>query len=194
MLRSEVTEAFDGLLREIDKTVEALRKEGMDALSGGSFAAVREVSQQAERLTEMRAKVMELLRDWGRILTGRAVDARRRRPAKAVSSERLRRGLRTPERVFRVPILRTLVEFGGAAQVSKVLDRLTASMKDVLNDHDRQPLPSDPAQIRWRNTVAWCRNDLAREGLLAADSPRGVWAITPAGRDELKRVSGQDEV
>jgi len=71
---------------------------------------------------------------------------------------RLRRGLRTGEDAFRIPILRTLVEVGGSGDVSMVLDRVGTKMKSQLTKHDMEPLPSNPKEVRWRNTGKWVRN------------------------------------
>jgi hypothetical protein len=75
---------------------------------------------------------------------------------------------------------------GGAGQVEKVLDRVGGKMKAILNDYDWQPLPSYPNTVRWRNTAQWCRSTMVQEGLLKADSPRGVWGISDRGREALK--------
>lgn len=42
-------------------------------------------------------------------------------------------------------------------------------------------------ETRWENNVKWARNDLKKLGLLAGDSPRGIWGITTKGLDFLKR-------
>ncbi len=104
----------------------------------------------------------------------------RRRP------DRPKKGLRTSEDAFRRPILEALVEWGGRAEMSKVLDLVEKKMEGILNDFDRQPLRSDPNIIRWRNTAQWCRNTMAREGLLKSDSPRGIWEISERGRKALQ--------
>ena len=57
-----------------------------------------------------------------------------------------------------------------------------------LNKYDYQALPSDPNSIRWKNTASWARHNMVQEGLLAGDSPRGVWEITDAGREALAQA------
>jgi len=44
-------------------------------------------------------------------------------------------------------------------------------------------IPSNSKQRRWENTAQWARNTMVNEGLLSADSPRGIWEITKKGRD-----------
>jgi hypothetical protein len=73
-----------------------------------------------------------------------------------------------------VPILEALAELDGSADVNKVLDRVGRKMRSRLDEHNMKPLPSDPKSVRWRNTAQWCRMTMVNEGLLKADSPRGV--------------------
>jgi restriction system protein len=35
--------------------------------------------------------------------------------------------------------------------------------------------------IRWKNRVMWRRYVLVKQGLLKADSPRGIWELTKEG-------------
>ncbi len=103
------------------------------------------------------------------------------------TTERLAKGLRTPESAFVVPILATLEELGGAAAMHQVLERVGALMKDTLKEVDFQSLKSDPGRPRWNNTAQWARNTMVEDGLLKKNSPRGVWEITEAGRAMLKK-------
>ena len=55
------------------------------------------------------------------------------------------------------------------------------------------------ASRRWRNAAQWARNSMIHEGLLKADSPRGVWEISDQGRralpvadDETRRDLAKD--
>jgi hypothetical protein len=59
-------------------------------------------------------------------------------------------------------------------------------MKATLTQYDFQSLRSSPKSPRWRNTAQWCRNKLVRDGLMRADSPYGIWAISEAGRRALQ--------
>ncbi len=99
---------------------------------------------------------------------------------------KLKRGLRTSEDAFRIPILEALVELGGSASMSQVLELVEKKMKDRLNEYDYQILPSNNT-IRWKNTAQWCRNTMVQEGLLKSDSPRGIWEITEKGVEYLKK-------
>jgi len=58
-------------------------------------------------------------------------------------------------------------------------------MKDRLREVDWEMLPNGRS-IRWRNTAQWARYRMIQAGLLAPDSPRGIWEITEAGRAYLR--------
>lgn len=98
---------------------------------------------------------------------------------------KLEPGTRTPEHAFRIPILAALIAVGGSGKVADVLNHVEVSVRDSLNDTDMAPLPSNPREIRWRNTAHWARNTMVREGLMRNDSPRGTWEISEAGRRYL---------
>ncbi|MBN1262635.1 MAG: winged helix-turn-helix domain-containing protein [Anaerolineae bacterium] len=103
---------------------------------------------------------------------------------------RLRNGLKTPQSAYHIPILRALVDLGGEAGLDAVLERVQALMADQLNAYDLDTF-ADGKTIRWRNTAQWARNTLREEGLIRDDTPRGVWAISDAGRKWLKAPKPQ---
>lgn len=94
---------------------------------------------------------------------------------------KLEKGLKTPEKEFRIPILEALVELGGRAEAKEVLKIVEQKLKGKLNKYDYENIPSNPHKIRWKDTASWCRNTLVNEGLLSSNSPKGVWEITENG-------------
>ena len=94
---------------------------------------------------------------------------------------RVKRGKRTPDREYRLPILETLIEMSGRGKTKDIVDRVGEKMKDILTDFDYETLPSG-SDIRWRNAVEWERKNMVDEGLLKRDSPRGIWEITDKGK------------
>ncbi len=103
------------------------------------------------------------------------------------SSSRPAQGRRTPEREFIRPILESLIELGGSAKASQVLDIVFQKMKGRLSDSDLDTQPSNPSMPRWLKCAQWCRFNLVRKRkFLNRDSPRGVWEITDLGRNYLK--------
>jgi len=174
--------AFEILLEEIEQIANHINEAGSEAFQKGAYDEARRMIEIATRLAEFRAKVKALQDEWGSVFAARAPEGKKKRRR----TKRLARNLRTGEDAFRRPILEALVELGGRADMSKVLELVERKMQGVLNKYDRQPLPSDPKTIRWRNTAQWCRNTMVREGLLRSDSPRRIWEITERGRRALE--------
>lgn len=189
--QNEVMVAFEILFEEIEAVIEGFRQEGADALNRGDYGAAREMIDQAEKVTNFRERVKELKAEWEKSFVQKGRKVTTSKWSTGGKTRRLERGLRTPQESYRLPILEALEELGGSASVSEVLDRVHEKVKDRLTEYDRQPLPVS-GEVRWRNAAMWCRYDMVKEGLLAGDSPRGIWEITPAGRAELSRLRGED--
>lgn len=170
-LENDVILAFEVLLEEIEGVVNSLNKMGAEAFEKGDYGLARDLIDKGSQMSSFREKVQNLQKEWKHLFGPSP------KPRKVVK-ERLKRGMRTPEDFFREPILAVLLELGGSAPMSEVLDRVFEKVRPHLNKYDLQPLPSDPQSIRWRNTAQWCRNTLVREGLLRSDSPRGIWALS----------------
>lgn len=94
--------------------------------------------------------------------------------------------MRTPEEAYGLPILESLIELSGRAEVKAVLNKVYEKMKHILNEYDKQPLPLGTG-IRWQNTAQWARNTMIRERLFHSESERGIWEITEKGREYLKQ-------
>ncbi len=183
MDQNEVAIAFDILLEEIENAIAALNQQGAEAFQSGKYDVARDLMEKGSQMAAFRSKVNDLQKEWINIFATVTPPKVRKRSRKV--AERLKRGLRTPEDAFRVPILQSLIESGGSAAMADVLDKVGAIMRSKLNAYDRSSLPSDPTQTRWRNTAQWARNAMVREGLMSSDSPRGIWEITEAGRQWL---------
>jgi len=95
-------------------------------------------------------------------------------------SQRARPGSILPHDAYVRPILEAILEAGGSAPTRQVIESVGQKLQADLTQTDREPLPS--GTIRWENRVQFVRLRMVEEGLLAGDSPRGVWTITPAGR------------
>jgi len=103
------------------------------------------------------------------------------------SRKRLKRGEKTPQGAYEKPILQALVQLGGSGTADSVLSIVEEQMKALLRPVDLAPT-SPGRDLRWRNTAKWARNKLKEEGLIKADSPRGIWEISEKGREYLKQV------
>lgn len=104
--------------------------------------------------------------------------------------KKLRRGSKTPQSEYRIPILQALTDLEGRGMAKEILDRVYEKMKDVLHSVDLEFLPSGVV-YRWRNTAMWERNTMVNEGLLEKDSPHGIWEITEKGKIYLKEHSNE---
>ncbi len=189
MNQNEVAVAFDIVLEEIEDIIEELNKEGAHALQSEKYDVYKDLLDKGYQLTTFREKVSDLQKEWVNIFAkfGRRKNQKLGRKVKRSKKARtrLKRGLRTPIDDFREPILRAIVELGGSAPASEILDKVETSMKELLNSYDQERLSSYPQEERWRKTAQWARNSMAREGLLVSDSQRGVWEISTKGRKHL---------
>lgn len=195
-----VLAAFEMLLEEVEAEIEQINEAGAQAFQRRDYAGAQDAGKMGETITDFRSRVDGLRQEWISLTHG-VRHAAPTKPARTPAKEErsgtvtrrnlghLPRGLKTPEEEYRIPILQTLVEMGGAGRVSDVLQRVHTRMKAVLNDHDHQPLRSNPNTPRWYNTAQWARNTMAREGLLKEDSPHGVWEISDKGRRALTKQS-----
>jgi restriction system protein len=182
MDRNGVHIAFEILLEEIEQVANGINEAGSEAFRKGAYDEAYRMIEIAMRVVEFREKVKALHEEWKIISASHIPEPKRERRLAA----RLERGLRTGVDAFRRPILEALVELGGRAEASKVLELVENKMRDILNDYDYQPLPSNPEMIRWCKTAHWCRFTMVREGLLKGDSPRGIWEISELGWKFLK--------
>ncbi len=188
MDKNGVAVAFDIVLEEIDSKISALRDRGAKAIRSGAYNESQELTAKAVQMEGFRNRVNDLRQEWLRAFAdtpSKSGTTGQRRRTRRVS-ERLPRGLRTPIKEFKVPILVVLVELGGRGRAADVLDRVGEKLEAVLTPHDWDPLQS--GEIRWRYTVRWARKAMVEEGLLANNSPIGIWEITPAGLEWLARL------
>jgi len=95
-----------------------------------------------------------------------------------------------PVSAYWLPTLETLAELGGKARRDEVVELVGKKMEGVLTPSDKELLPSG-IEVRWKNRVAWQRENMKRQGLLRSDSPQGTWEITEAGRQWLADVSSR---
>ena len=92
----------------------------------------------------------------------------------------VRRTRKLPQKAFRKPLLKILLEMGGRAYASDIKRVIGPKVAPMLSDVDYKSVSSgDP---RWWNAICWERADLVREGYFSNDSPRGIWELTDKGR------------
>jgi len=181
---NDVDTAFEILLEEIEGIVATYIRENQAACQARDFQTARKMIERAELITAFRQKVDAVRKEW-ETLEELPYDPRTSTTA-PTHLGRLPRGVRTREEAFYVPILQALVDLGGAAPVREVLEKVGSHMNDILNEFDRQFLPSDPDEPRWRNTAKWARNTLVQDKRLVYGSRYGIWEISQEGRDWLR--------
>lgn len=108
------------------------------------------------------------------------------RKKKRVNSNKLRKGVKLPEKAYYRPILEALNEHGGSGSVQDLLKTIELKVKSLLTEVDYQRLSSG-IDIRWRNTAQWARWKLVQNGFLKADSPSGIWELSNKGAEELTK-------
>lgn len=183
---SNVSSAFEMLLEEVEVEIDFVNGIGSKAFDGRDYDKAREALERAGVLTAFRDKVVGLRKEWKDIAAVGESQEDEETKAERRNLGKLRKGMRTPTEAYYQPILQALDEMGGSGQTADVLDRVGQIMKGVLKDVDYQPLASSPDNLRWRNAAQWARNSMVQEGLLNADSPRGVWETTEKGRQALE--------
>lgn len=190
MATSDVTAvgtAFEMLLEAVEGVVDDVNDAGANAFKQGRHDVARKVLEQADVLMGFRRKIISLRDEWTSLYSEQEEEVK-----ESVSRRNLGKipkGVKTPEKEYYIPLLRTLVEMGGSGKTAEVCDAVYRKMKRILKPIDMEPLNSEPHDPRWRNTAQWARNELKDQGLIANDSPFGTWEITQAGRDFLERTA-----
>lgn len=178
---SNILAAFEILVEEIEEEIRFVNHIGARAFSSQDYEQAREALAQSEEVSAFRDRVVALRREWERLSERDSEESEMETHPERQNLGRLRRGLRTPEKAYFQPILESLRELGGSAQMNRVLELVFERMRTRLRDVDHEPLASDPETPRWRNAAQWARNTMVQEGLLRDDSPRGTWEISDAG-------------
>ncbi len=105
---------------------------------------------------------------------------------------RRERGEKTPQDAYRTPILRILLRHRGRADRAQVLRELEHDLRNVLTDFDRRDIKS--GTIRWQKSAEWEVSVMRQQGILLsqADSPRGVWCLSPLGEKAARAIESKE--
>lgn len=183
---TNVSSAFEMLLEEVEAEIDFVNGVGSKAFEGRDYDKAKEALEQSGTLTAFRDRVATLRKEWEEMAAAAERDEDEETRTERRNLGKLRKGVRTPESAYYQPILQVLEKMGGSGKVAEVLERVGKLMKPVLKKVDFDPLASGPDNPRWRNAAQWARNSMIRDGLLKADSPRGVWEVADKGRAMLK--------
>lgn len=91
-----------------------------------------------------------------------------------------RRGDKTPQRDFRIPLMKVLLDMGGSGELHDIRQRMLPAVKDRLTGDDYELVST--GEERWWNATCWERSVIKKEGLLRNDSKHGVWELSDKGR------------
>ncbi len=177
---------------DVDDEVFAALQERAIPLVDTPNSVIRRVLGLSEMPTDVGRMRKQQMRGW-------ASDAESNVPSKARTIARKRtsggkgrprrapKGVLLPETEYELPILQTLVELGGHAPTSKLLDSLETKLDGRLQAMDRDRLAS--GDVRWKNRAQFVRLKLVRGGDMVKDSPRGIWEISDRGRQRISETA-----
>lgn len=184
-----VTIGFEKLLSDFDLLVDELNQRGAQKFSIADYETTKELLATVDIVEEMKEKVLTLKEEWSNleIETGPQLtsDHKPIPIGKSKPKVRVRQGIKTRQEEFTYPILSALASLGGSAHYSTILDRVYPMVKEKLNEHDLDSLPSDPNSVRWKNTAQWEKSKMKQQGLIQDGHARGIWDITAKGRKLL---------
>ena len=197
MKNQDIIPTIDNLLKDIDGIIHGLNEKGADLFSEGKYEQARALLNKVESITSFRGKILCLKDDWKALnvpLIHKISTTDKTYEILPAQTKPLKKGLKTAYDEFRYPILETLVRLDGAGRVRDVLRIVEEIIAGQLNIYDYLPLSSNPNSVRWKNTAQWERYNMVQDGLLASDSKRGVWEITEAGRDALRKAKDHSDM
>ena len=174
-------EAFETLLAELETALKKTQQSIENAGKRSDFAAIQEAAGRGKTIQQEIDRLEALQRRWRGIVGGESVAGRPKRAP---------RGAMLAQTAYRLPVLQALVEMGGQGRTGDVLDRVGELLEGQLGGLDHGLVPSG-TDIRWRNKARWARNTMVKEGLMASDSPHGIWEITERGRRVLEESEFQ---
>jgi len=87
-----------------------------------------------------------------------------------------------------IPLLKVIEELGGSGKTTDIYPRVAKHFPQLTEEDLIAKLPNTPTTNKWQNLVQWCRQGLVVKGEIDG-STRGIWKITPKGRERLKGKS-----
>ncbi len=94
-----------------------------------------------------------------------------------------------PYTEYEIPLLNALITLGGSAKTSQVYPVVEEIMEIELSAHPEEYEKYKRGGIIWKNKIQWAREYLKRKGQLASQE-RGVWKVTPSGRERARLFQG----
>ncbi|QQG64959.1 hypothetical protein [Desulfobulbus oligotrophicus] len=176
------TAAMEAQLREIARTIDKLDKQGVpvpDALRAEKtrLAAALGVSAEATQMLNHLADELEELLKELKDRIGRTPEAA---PTKKPRTKRSK-SPKTDKAILRILIIEALRHLGGSAPKNDVLKYMEEKLLGKLlpGDLEWREATNDHA---WQNNACWERNAMKNDGILKADSTRGIWELSEGHR------------
>lgn len=91
-------------------------------------------------------------------------------------------------RRYHETLLQVLADGGGQMRRPDAIAAVGERLRPEFTAVDMSQ--TDTGRLRWRVRTAWARKYLVQEGLLRADSERGVWELTDEGRRRATELAG----
>ena len=126
-----------------------------------------------------------------RLLDGQS-ETKLQRPDASRPRRRAQVGTLLPEKAYWIPILQALDEQGGEAPAVDVIARVGEILENDLTDDDKSS--TGTGETRWKNRTQFARLRMKEQGWINPNSPRGVWAMTEEGREQLADARSRGDV
>lgn len=162
-------------LQTLEKSINDLYDKGLSNLTTELQREKTKIEESMHDYLNAEEELLALKRKLSDLLDLILIDDKPER-------KRRRRGEKTPQDAYIIPILESLIESGGEGRAKDILGLVEQKIKGILKDVDYELLPSG-IDIRWRNTAMWVKTDMKNQGLLKSDSPHGIWEISEKGRE-----------
>jgi hypothetical protein len=169
-----------GQLNAVHKAISTLNMSGLP-IPQGLIETQQKLQSEITNHDDMAVVLAYLASELKNILDRTRKAESARRPAQGVSTRAVRTGTcnKGGSFVSRDILKRTLIEvlqtLGGSASKKYVEDEMEKRLQGVLTDIDYEPV-GDGTE-RWRKNTEWVRLHLVHEGIMKANSPRGIWEL-----------------
>jgi hypothetical protein len=176
------TAAMEAQLREIARAIDKLDKQSVpvpDALRAEKTrlaAALGMSAEAAQTLNHLADELDELLED----LKDRISRTAEAGPAKKPRTKRSK-SPKTDRSILRSLIIEALNELGGSAHKTDLYKLIEKKYEGRFLPGDFDYLP-DGIRIAWKNYSDWEGTVMRQEGVLKANSTRGIWELSEAHR------------
>ena len=180
---------LNGIIKKFDKSEINLNKEKLQTLEKSIIDFYdKGLTNLTTELQREKTKIEESIEDYLNAEEGLLALKRKLRDLldlifiddKPERKKRTRRGEKTPQNAYIIPILESLIGSDGEGRAKDILSIVEQKMKGILKDVDYELLPSG-GDIRWSNTAKWVKSTMKDQGLLKNDSPHGIWEISEKG-------------